>query len=106
MIRDDKNDLVYLTQAEKYKAVINEIKDYKNKGNPILVGTASLESSELLSSLLKKENIEHQVLNAKNHAKEAEIISQAGKPGVIGKQSLKNIRMIRKKKNWNLNGKI
>ena len=83
MVRDDKNDLVYLTQAEKYKAVINEIKDYKNKGNPILVGTASLESSELLSSLLKKENIEHQVLNAKNHAKEAEIISQAGKPGVI-----------------------
>jgi len=83
MIRDDKNDLVYLTQAEKYKAVIDEIKEYKNKGNPILVGTASLESSELLSSLLKKENIEHQVLNAKNHAKEAEIISQAGKPAVV-----------------------
>lgn len=83
MVRDDKNDLVYLTQAEKYKAVIEEIKDYQNKGNPILVGTASLESSELLSELLKKENIEHQVLNAKNHAREAEIISQAGKPGVI-----------------------
>ena len=83
MIRDDKNDLVYLTQAEKYKAVIEEIKEYMNKGNPILVGTASLESSELLSSLLKKENIEHQVLNAKNHAKEAEIISQAGKPAVV-----------------------
>jgi preprotein translocase subunit SecA len=83
MLRDDKNDLVYLTQAEKYKAVIEEIKDYQNKGNPILVGTASLESSELLSNLLKKENIGHQVLNAKNHAKEAEIISQAGKPGVI-----------------------
>ena len=83
MIRDDKNDLVYLTQAEKYKAVIDEIKEFKQKGNPILVGTASLESSELLSNLLKKENIEHQVLNAKNHAKEAEIISQAGKPGVI-----------------------
>ena len=83
MVRDDKNDLVYLTQGEKYKAVIDEIKEYKDKGNPILVGTASLESSELLSSLLKKENIEHQVLNAKNHAKEAEIISQAGKPGVI-----------------------
>ena len=83
MIRDDKNDLVYLTKAEKYKAVIDEIKEYKNKGNPILVGTASLESSELLSSLLKKENIEHQVLNAKNHAKEAEIISQAGKPAVV-----------------------
>ena len=83
MIRDDKNDLVYLTQAEKYKAVIEEIKEYKTKGNPVLVGTASLESSELLSSFLKKENIEHQVLNAKNHAKEAEIISQAGKPGII-----------------------
>ena len=83
MIRDDKNDLVYLTQAEKYKAVIEEVKEYKTKGNPILVGTASLESSELLSGLLKKENIDHQVLNAKNHAREAEIISQAGKPGVI-----------------------
>jgi len=83
MIRDDKNDLVYLTQAEKYKAVIDEIKEFKQKGNPILVGTASLESSEFISNLLKKENIEHQVLNAKNHAKEAEIISQAGKPGVI-----------------------
>ena len=83
MVRDDKNDLVYLTQGEKYKAVIDEIKEYREKGNPILVGTASLESSELLSSLLKKENIEHQVLNAKNHAKEAEIISQAGKPSVI-----------------------
>ena len=83
MIRDDKNDLVYLTQNEKYKAVISEIKEFKEKGNPILVGTASLESSELLSNLLKRENITHQVLNAKNHAKEAEIISQAGKPGVV-----------------------
>ena len=83
MVRDDRNDLVYLTQNEKYKAVIEEIKEFKNKGNPILVGTASLESSEFLSNLLKKENIDHQVLNAKNHAREAEIISQAGKPGVI-----------------------
>ena len=83
MIRDDKNDLVYLTQAEKYKAVIGEIKEYKSKGTPILVGTASLESSEFLSNQLKKENIDHQVLNAKNHAKEAEIITQAGKPGVV-----------------------
>ena len=83
MIRDDKNDLVYLTQNEKHKAVISEIKEFKEKGNPILVGTASLESSELLSNLLKRENITHQVLNAKNHAKEAEIISQAGKPGVV-----------------------
>ena len=83
MVRDDRNDLVYLTQNEKYKAVIEEIKEFKTKGNPILVGTASLESSEFLSNLLKKENIDHQVLNAKNHAREAEIISQAGKPGVI-----------------------
>ena len=83
MVRDDRNDLVYLTQNEKYKAVIEEIKEFKNRGNPILVGTASLESSEFLSNLLKKENIDHQVLNAKNHAREAEIISQAGKPGVI-----------------------
>jgi len=83
MVRDDRNDLVYLTQNEKYKAVIEEIKEFKTKGNPILVGTASLESSEFLSSLLKKESIDHQVLNAKNHAREAEIISQAGKPGVI-----------------------
>ena len=83
MVRDDRNDLVYLTQNEKYKAVIEEIKEFKTKGTPILVGTASLESSEFLSSLLKKENIDHQVLNAKNHAREAEIISQAGKPGVI-----------------------
>ena len=83
MIRDDKNDLVYLTQNEKNKAIISEIKEFKEKGTPILVGTASLESSELLSNLLKRENITHQVLNAKNHAKEAEIISQAGKPGVV-----------------------
>ena len=59
------------------------IKQYKQKGNPVLVGTASLESSELLSSLLKKEGLDHQVLNAKNHAREAEVISQAGKPGVV-----------------------
>ena len=83
MIRDDRDDLVYLTQGEKYKAVIEEIKQFKLKGNPVLVGTASLESSELLSSLLKKDGLDHQVLNAKNHAREAEVISQAGKPGVV-----------------------
>ena len=83
MIRDDQNDKVYLTEIEKYKAVVEEIETYKNKGNPVLVGTASLESSEMLSGLLKKINIDHQVLNAKNHAKEAQIISQAGKPGVV-----------------------
>ena len=83
MIRDDRDDLVYLTQGVKYKAVIEEIKQFKEKGNPVLVGTASLESSELLSSLLKKDGLDHQVLNAKNHAREAEVISQAGKPGVV-----------------------
>ncbi len=83
MIRDDQNDKVYLTEKEKYKAVVKEIEAYKEKGNPVLVGTASLESSEMLSGLLNQINIDHQVLNAKNHAKEAQIISQAGKPGVI-----------------------
>ena len=83
MIRDDQNDKVYLTEKEKYKAVVKEIQTYKEKGNPVLVGTASLESSEMLSGLLNKINIDHQVLNAKNHAKEAQIISQAGKPGVV-----------------------
>ena len=83
MIRDDQNDQVYLTEKEKYKAVVEEIQAYKEKGNPVLVGTASLESSEMLSGLLNQINIDHQVLNAKNHAKEAQIISQAGKPGVV-----------------------
>ena len=83
MIRDDQNDQVYLTEKEKYKAVVKEIEAYKDKGNPVLVGTASLESSEMLSGLLKQINIDHQVLNAKNHAKEAQIISQAGMPGVV-----------------------
>ena len=83
MIRIDHNDVVYLTQKEKYEAVIKEIETYRNKGNPILVGTASLESSEAVSNLLKEKSIEHQVLNAKNHAREAEIISQAGQPGMV-----------------------
>ena len=83
MVRKDNNDLVYLTEDEKYDAVVKEIDDYKKKGNPVLVGTASLESSEMVSKLLKNKKIEHQVLNAKNHAREAEIISQAGKPNVV-----------------------
>ena len=83
MVRNDHNDVVYLTQKEKYKAVVKEIEDYKNKGNPVLVGTASLESSEEVSNLLKVKNIEHQVLNAKNHAREAEIVAQAGRPGMV-----------------------
>ena len=83
MVRNDHNDVVYLTQKEKYEAVVKEIEDYKNKGNPVLVGTASLESSEEVSNLLKVKNIEHQVLNAKNHAREAEIVAQAGRPGMV-----------------------
>ena len=83
MVRKDENDIVFLTQSEKYDAVVEEILEKKEKGQPILVGTASLESSELLSSMLKNKDITHQVLNAKNHAKEAEIIAQAGKPGVV-----------------------
>ena len=83
MIRKDENDIVFLTQAEKYEALIKEILEKSKNGQPILVGTASLESSELISSFLKKKGINHQVLNAKNHAKEAEIIAQAGKPGVV-----------------------
>jgi len=83
MIRKDSNDLVYLKEEEKYEAVVEEIDKYRTKGNPVLVGTASLESSEMVSKLLQNKKIEHQVLNAKNHAREAEIISQAGKPGVV-----------------------
>ena len=83
MIREDNNDLVYLTEDEKYEAVVKEIDRYRKKGNPVLVGTASLESSEMVSKLLQNEKIDHQVLNAKNHAREAEIISQAGKPNVV-----------------------
>ncbi len=83
MIRNDHNDVVYLTEKEKFEAVVDEIEKYKEKGNPVLVGTASLENSEIVSGLLKQKNIDHQVLNAKNHAKEAEIIAQAGQSGVV-----------------------
>jgi len=83
MIRDDHNDVVYLTEQEKFDAVVEEIINYREKGNPILVGTSSLESSEIVSQLLKNKQIEHQILNAKNHAKEAEVIAQAGRPKVV-----------------------
>lgn len=81
--RIDYNDLIFLTQEEKYQAVIDEIKVVAAEMRPILVGTASIESSELLSGLLKKNNIKHSVLNAKQHAQEAEIIAQAGMPGTV-----------------------
>jgi preprotein translocase subunit SecA len=77
------NDLVYRTAQEKYAAVIADIKDCHERGQPVLVGTTSIENSELLSGLLNKEKLPHQVLNAKQHEREAEIIAQAGRPGVI-----------------------
>ncbi|HBZ93836.1 MAG TPA: preprotein translocase subunit SecA, partial [Pseudomonas sp.] len=79
----DFNDLVYLTQEEKYQAIIADIKDCQAQGRPILVGTATIETSEYVSLLLNKEGIEHKVLNAKFHDKEAEIIAQAGRPGAL-----------------------
>ena len=83
MIRDDKNDLVFLTQASKYKALINEIETLRTKMAPILVGTVSVESSEEVSQLLQAKKIPHQILNAKHHEKEAEIIANAGKAGMV-----------------------
>ena len=83
MIRDDKPDIIFQTEKGKYYNVINQIKECHEKGQPVLVGTISIEKSEHLSKLLKKEHIEHNVLNAKNHEKEAEIIAQAGKFGAV-----------------------
>lgn len=81
--RKDFNDLVYLTQEEKYAAIITDIKECQATGRPILVGTASIDSSEYVSQLLTKAGIEHKVLNAKYHEREAEIIAQAGRPGAV-----------------------
>ena len=83
MARLDNEDLVFLTREAKFKALIEEIELLREKEAPILVGTASVESSELVSELLKKKNIVHQVLNAKQHEREAEIIANAGRPGVV-----------------------
>ncbi|TBV06925.1 preprotein translocase subunit SecA [Stutzerimonas kirkiae] len=83
LARKDYNDLVYLTQEEKFAAIVVDIKECQAQGRPVLVGTATIESSEYVSRLLEKEGIEHKVLNAKYHEKEAEIISQAGRPGVV-----------------------
>jgi preprotein translocase subunit SecA len=82
-IRKDDLDLVYKTGNEKYNAVIDDIRDCHQRGQPVLVGTTSIENSELISGLLDKAKLPHQVLNAKQHAKEAEIVAQAGRPGVI-----------------------
>jgi preprotein translocase subunit SecA len=83
MVRDDRLDQVYRTNAEKYNAVIADIKDCYERGQPVLVGTTSVESSELYASMLKKANLPHQVLNAKQHAFEAQIVAQAGRPKMI-----------------------
>jgi preprotein translocase subunit SecA len=83
MVRKDMNDLVYKTADEKHAAIIADIKDCAQRGQPVLVGTTSIEASELLSGLLDKEKLAHQVLNAKQHAREAEIVAQAGRPAMI-----------------------
>jgi len=83
MIRDDANDLIYLTTGEKHKAIVEDIIEFRDKGAPILVGTASIETSEILSKFLNKEKIQHAVLNAKYHEKEAQIIAEAGRPGTV-----------------------
>jgi preprotein translocase subunit SecA len=83
MIRKDEADQIYLTAKAKYKAILEELKKRHEKGQPVLVGTASIEASELVSSLLNKEKIKHEVLNAKQHEREARIIAEAGRPGAV-----------------------
>ena len=83
MVREDMGDLVYLSMEEKFNAIMEGVRDSQRRGQPVLVGTASVETSEYLSKLLKGEGIKHQVLNAKQHEKEAHIIAQAGRPGQI-----------------------
>ncbi|KPA08871.1 preprotein translocase, SecA subunit [Candidatus Magnetomorum sp. HK-1] len=83
MVRDDKPDLIYKTSIEKYEAAIEEIKELNKKGQPVLVGTISIDVSEDLSKTLKKRGVKHEVLNAKNHKKEAEIIANAGQKGAV-----------------------
>ncbi|PNR96743.1 preprotein translocase subunit SecA [Petrotoga sp. 9PWA.NaAc.5.4] len=83
VIREDKNDLIFKTKQEKYKAIVDEIEKRYNKGQPVLVGTTSIENSELISNLLKKRGIPHEVLNAKYHEREAEIIAKAGEKNAV-----------------------
>ena len=83
MVRIDHNDIIYKNEAAKFRAVVNDIKESYSKGQPVLVGTVSIEKSEKLSSILNREGIKHQVLNAKYHEKEAAIIAQAGKYGAV-----------------------
>ena len=83
MIRKDMPDLVYLTQKDKFEAILEGILDCNERGQPVLVGTTSIEASELLSGFLKKKKIHHEVLNAKQHEREADIVAQAGRPGAV-----------------------
>ncbi len=83
MVRDDAPDLVYLTENDKFDAIVEDIADCRERGQPVLVGTTSIETSEFLSKILQKKKIDHEVLNAKQHAREAVIVQQAGRPGAI-----------------------
>lgn len=83
MVRKDLHDQIYKTDQEKYKAIVNDIRDCQQRGQPVLVGTTSVENSELLANALTEEGLKHEVLNAKQHAREAPIIAQAGQPGAI-----------------------
>jgi preprotein translocase subunit SecA len=83
MVRKDHPDLVYLTKQDKFDAILEDIRDCQQRGQPVLVGTTSIETSELLSTVLSKDKLKHEVLNAKQHAREAEIVAQAGRPGAI-----------------------
>ncbi len=83
MVRNDQNDQIFKNDQEKFAAIIKDVRDCHERNQPVLVGTTSIENSEVLSELLKKENLPHDVLNAKQHAREAEIIAEAGKPGKI-----------------------
>jgi len=83
MVRQDLHDLVYLTAQEKYQAIVEDIEDCHQRGQPVLVGTTSIENSELISNLLRRDNVPHEVLNAKQHQREAGIVAQAGRPGAV-----------------------
>ena len=83
MIRDDRPDLVYRTTKEKFQSIIQGVTESNQKGQPVLLGTASIETSEIISKLMEKKNLKHEVLNAKQHEREAQIIAQAGRPGAI-----------------------
>ena len=83
MVRDDRADLVYLTETDKFAAIVEDIKDCRERKQPVLVGTTSIETSELLSDFLNKQKIAHSVLNAKQHEREAQVVAEAGRPGAV-----------------------